>query len=375
MLPWHGFTLFPNGDVKNCAVSGLTLGNIHQNLLPEILDNESSMQVRKDMQDNVRHARCTTCYRSEDLQPKSNFSNLISNRAWYMKVMKNHDLSVYQTRRFVRPQILDLRWRNTCNFACIYCGPDLSSRWASELNDDSHVIDDKVFASNKQFILDNLSDVKHIYLAGGEPLLIKDNEDLLQKLRKVNPDATIRINTNLSKISNRIFEMLVHDFKDVRWTISLDSIADSYEYIRWPGIWSEFVSHLRILRNHTNKIDFNMTWSLLNAYDIFEAIDWLQDQMGFPDSTLVIQPVFQPSWLFIKNLDSEILSHLEQEIKTRLDKAQSGIYRSSLQSMLSCLETPWTGDLYESKKQLEIINQRRNIDFPQSLNYLNSINI
>lgn len=371
VLPWHGFTVFPNGDIKNCAISRELLGNLHDKFLPDILNNEISQQVRQDMQQDNRHKRCTTCYRTEDLQSESNVLSKISNRIWYMKVMKNHDLSVYSQTQYAETGVLDLRWRNTCNFACVYCGPDLSSKWASELNDSTHTIDEEIFAKNKSYVLDNLKSVRHVYLAGGEPLLIVENRELLERLKIDSPSATVRINTNLSVINNKIFNLLIDDFKNTKWTISVDSIGPSYEYIRYPGNWSIFSKNLKELSQHTKNIDFNMAWSILNAYSIFEAIDFLQQEFGFPDSVFVIQPVFGPDWLFINNLSNHVLEDLKEKIKQRLLSAQSDLYRNSLNSMLSCLDMPWEKRLDETKELLAIINQRRNLDFTNTLSYLN----
>lgn len=373
VLPWHGYSLFPNGDVKNCAISNQILGNLHDKFLPDILNNQSSQEVRADMQQGIRHDRCQTCYRTEDLQPKSNLLNKISNRIWYMKVMKNHDLTVYSQNQFAKTQVLDLRWRNTCNFACVYCGPDLSSKWAAEINDRSHVINEDVFVKNKQYILNNLKDIRHVYLAGGEPLLITENQELLEKLKIDSPLATIRINTNLSNINNKIFHMLIHNFQDTKWTVSIDSIQSNYEYVRYPGIWSEFLKNLKQLKQHTNNIDFNMTWSLLNPYEIFEAVDFLEKELGFADSTFVIQPLFDPPWLFIKNLPDHTLDDLKDKITQRLGNAKSNLYRNSLNSMLSCLDLPWTKEVTETKKELEIINNRRQLHFPESLQYIHQL--
>ena len=370
VLPWHGFMLFPNGDVKNCAISKETLGNLHTQFLPDILNNQHSQQIRADMQQDIQHPRCISCYRTEELQPESIALDKISNRIWYMKVMKNHDLNVYSNNQYVGSKILDLRWRNTCNYACVYCGPDLSSKWASELNDQSNIIDDDIFEKNKLYILENLKDVKHVYLAGGEPLLMKENQELLERLKIDSPTATIRINTNLSVINNSIFNILINDFKNTKWTISMESIGPNYEYLRYPGNWNNFNNNLKELQKHTKNIDFNMTWSVLNAYDIFDAIDFLQDEYKFTDSTFVIQPIFGPTWLFIKNLADSVLSDLEGKIKQRLDSSQSELYRNSLNSMLTCLRMPWEKQLDDTKNQLETINQRRNLNFSNSLQYI-----
>jgi MoaA/NifB/PqqE/SkfB family radical SAM enzyme len=166
--------------------------------------------------------------------------------------------------------------------------------------------------------------------------------------------------------------MLVHDFKNTKWTISVDSIGSNYEYVRYPGIWSEFLKNLKQLKTYTNNIDFNMTWSLLNPYEIFEAVDFLED-LGFADSTFIIQPVFDPTWLFIKNLPDCTLDNLRDKITERLGNAKSELYRNSLNSMLSCLNMPWVKEIKKTKQQLEIINQRRQLRFPESLQYVHQL--
>jgi MoaA/NifB/PqqE/SkfB family radical SAM enzyme len=228
-----------------------------------------------------------------------------------------------------------------------------------------------VFAKSKSYVLENLQSIRHVYLAGGEPLLIVENQELLERLKIDSPNATVRINTNLSIINNKIFNLLINDFKDTKWTISVDSIGPSYEYIRYPGIWTKFNKNLNELCQRTKNIDFNMTWSVLNAYSIFEAIDFLQKEFKFPDSVFVIQPVFGPDWLFINNLPDHVLEDLKEKIRQRLLSAQSDLYRNSLNSMLSCLDIPWNKQLDETKRQLEAINQRRNLDFTNTLSYLN----
>lgn len=370
VLPWHGFTLFPNGNVKNCAISLERLGNVKQDSLYDILDNNISCNVRQDMQSNIKHERCNVCYRTEDLQ-NDNPLNKISNRIWYMKVLKNHDLSVYQQDSFVKPKVLDLRWRNTCNLGCIYCGPDLSSRWASERNKQAFIrIDEEFLDKTKKYIFENIKEIKHIYLAGGEPLLMKENLELLEELKKHNPTVTIRINTNLSNINNKIFDTLINDFKNTKWTVSIDAIEEDYEYIRYPGNWDIFSKNLSYLYSKTNNIDYNMTWSVLNAYSIFEATDFLQHNLNCPDSVFVIQPIFNPKALQINNLSVQTLEHIKTIIKERMQKCSSSLYKNSLESMLSSLDLPTNKRFNKTLKFLNIINKERSLTFPTSLTNL-----
>ena len=370
VLPWHGFALFPNGTIRNCAISSERLGNVKENSLYNILDNNASCNIRKDMQSNIKHKRCNQCYRTEDLQ-HDNPLNKISNRIWYMKVLKNHNLSVYQQDSFVGPKILDLRWRNTCNLGCIYCGPDLSSRWANERNKQQFIrIDETFLNETKKYIFENIKEIKHIYLAGGEPLLIKENLELLEELKKQNPTVNIRINTNLSKINNKIFEILIKDFPTTKWTISIDAIKEDYEYIRYPGNWDIFSNNLAYLYSKTTNIDYNMTWSVLNAYSIFEATDFLQQNFNCPDSVFVIQPIFNPRALQVNNLSSQTLDNIKIEIKERMQKCNSSLYKNSLESMLSSLDLTTNKRFNKTLKFLNVINKQRSLIFPTSLTNL-----
>lgn len=369
-LPWHGFALFPNGDVRNCAISNELLGNLHTSDLDDILSNSVSRSVRQDMIDGTKHQRCNTCYRTEDLQ-NSNPLSKISNRIWYMKVMKNHDLGAYDQTEFVSPQILDLRWRNTCNYRCVYCGPSLSSRWASDRNKSANfTIDEHKLAETKKYIFDNIKTIKHVYLAGGEPLLIKENLEVLERLKEHNPNVTIRINTNLSVINNKIFKLLVDDFKNTKWTISVDSIEEDYNYIRYPGDWNNFLKNLTYLYSKTKNINYNMTWSVLNAYSIFDAIDFLQQKFSCPDSVFVIQPIFEPRTLHISHLSTDVIDDLRSVINKKLSQCESSLYKNSLQSMLSYLDLSCRKNLDRTIKFLNIINKQQGLDFPQSLAHL-----
>lgn len=288
-----------------------------------------------------------------------------------MKVLKNHDLDVYKQNSYAKLNVLDLRWRNTCNYSCVYCGPDLSSRWVTERNKKLvYKIDEQFLEETKRYIFDHIHEIKHVYLAGGEPLLIKENLELLEQLKQHNPNVTIRINTNLSVIDNKIFQMLVDDFADTKWTVSIDAIGEDYEYIRYPGNWDNFLKNLTYLYSKTKNIDYNMTWSVLNAYTIFDAIDFLQQTFNCPDTVFVIQPIFGPRSLQTSNLCKDTLDDLRSIIEQRLQKCSSKLYQNSLESMLESLDLHTSKRFDKTLKFLNTINRQRMLQFPKSLTNL-----
>jgi sulfatase maturation enzyme AslB (radical SAM superfamily) len=117
-----------------------------------------------------------------------------------------------------------------------------------------------------------------LYLAGGEPLMMKENEIVLQALMQKNPECHICVNTNLSQIeNNRIFDLLISG-KNVQWLVSVDDMNERYEYLRYPGKWNIFAKNLHTLKQKSNSVSFNMVFINLNALTIWDTVDYLLDQ-------------------------------------------------------------------------------------------------
>lgn len=336
-LPWNGIFVNPDGQVKNCSISGTTIGNLNHDSLSSLVNNSVNQQIRTDMLGNIRHPRCNACYSVEDI---ANTEINHSNRTWYKKIaIKNTNMNVFDSAQNFELSVLDLRWRNTCNFACVYCGPDLSSNWAGLMQQDHWNIEQQHLESSKQYIFSKLATVKHVYLAGGEPLLMKDNLELLTRLWAVNPNAQIRINSNISNLNGPVFQEL-KKFHNVVWTLSVESMHECFEYMRWPGRWQDFVTNSVTIKNMANdQINFNMVWCILNADEIFDTVDFLIAQ-GFHENMFVIQCLGDPSPLSVLHLPSEHLLALKLKIQHRLQQANPEwwLYKS-LDSMYNFLNT------------------------------------
>jgi len=359
-LPWTGAYIDPCGVVKNCAISAESLGNIHHQTVQQCLLGEPNKIIKQDMLNNVRHPRCNACYKVENFSNKPETSQ--SNRTWYKRTgVKFVEHGLYDQAENFKLDVLDLRWRNTCNQACVYCGPDLSSRWASELNDTSRVIDETVLEQNKKWLLDNLDTVSHVYLAGGEPLLIKENIELLDRLWNRRKDVTIRVNTNLSRVDTEVFKRLAM-FDHVKWTVSVDAIESHYEYIRYPGNWNTFIKNLISLRDTGADINFNLVWFVLNAESIFDCFDFLMD-LGFHENAFVTQPLTEPEELGVWNLSDTQLESIKQTIESRLEQADSTYWLyKSLSSMYNCIILHRDKNIVATQSFLETIDLRRNLD-------------
>ena len=355
-LPWHGFELEPNGDVKNCIISKTHLGNINQQNIKDILHSDKNKILKQKMLDDKKPYNCSGCYLQE--KGRSNLSS-ISSRLYYLKeIGAKTDLTLYDNVKNFSLKHVDLRWTNSCNQACVYCGPEYSSKWAQELG--------KKVKSNKEarqevkdYVFENITQLENVYLAGGEPMLMKENLEFLQLLKEKNPNCTIRVNTNLSTTETGIFELLC-SFKNVHWTISAESTEEEYNYIRHHGNWNDFLQNLDVINNLDHKISFNMLHFILNYKGIHNCIDLLKGK-GFHDNSFVIGPLYTPPHLNMLNLPEEMLNNVVHSLKDKLNQRPQGYLKNSYENLIKYYTTTkFQKNLKSFYYNLGKMDQRRN---------------
>lgn len=265
--PWVSFYVDPSGNIENCCVSRNKLGNIEQgDNLKQVLFHGKNQNIQKAMLNGQELEGCSWCYDK---------SHTLQNR--FFDIFPDRNDPLYESGKF-ELRYLDLRWSNVCNYACIYCGPELSSTWAQEVGE-THRIERETKNSMLDTVLEQVDTIKELYLAGGEPTMMKENEILLKELVKRNPDCHVCVNTNLSQTNNRVFELLTQ-LPNCQWLVSVDASDAQYEYIRYPGKWSDFSNNLNQL---SGNVSFNMVFISLNALSIWDTIDDLLNRGHQPN--------------------------------------------------------------------------------------------
>jgi len=351
-MPWTGMMYNFNGEVKNCIRSAGALGNIKDQPINQILvDNNVPRQQQIINQTPVE--TCRTCY---DLERGKKGFDIISDRVFYIRELKNVPVDTYQVGNFDL-RTIDVRWTNLCNFACVYCGPEFSSKWSDELKIRHTVASDQQLTDFKNYIYDHAGQLKHVYLAGGEPLLMKENLTLLEKL---NPNTNIRINTNLSKVDTRVFEA-VCEFPNVHWTVSVESMAEEFEYIRHGGSWTDFLENLNKIKHLGHKISFNMLHFLLNYNSIFDCVDFLKS-LGFHNNSFVIGALLNPEYLNIRHLPESVLNSVKNKLQDKINQKPGYLLEDSYRNMLHYIDTPFEKNIKQSVDKIAVLDQRRGVD-------------
>ncbi len=359
VLPWTGFELEPDGVVKNCIISKETIGNIHQNSIEDILQSKKNLEIKAQMLNKEFPNNCAGCYFQEKDRATS-FEN-ISSRLYYAKELGPHiNNNLLDNKNNFDLSHVDLRWTNHCNQACVYCYPEYSSKWATELG--------KTIKSNKQakdqvkkYVFKNIKKLKNIYLAGGEPMLMNDNKEFLTLMLEHNPDVHIRVNTNLSSTKTGVFQLLCK-FKNVHWTVSVESMDKEYEYIRYHGSWKDFIKNLKHIQTLNHKISFNMLYFILNYKSIFDCIDYFKS-IGFHNNSFILGPLIYPLFFDVrhlpKNIKKEVITMFENKIAE-----QPGFYlQNSLENCLKYLtEDGFNANIELTRQNIKKMDLRRKLD-------------
>lgn len=271
--PWLSVYVDPAGAVENCCVSKNSLGNVNSENIRDLVKQGKNYQIQQSMLNDQSVQGCSWCQgRSHTL------------RGRFDSLFPDHQDPLYQNPGQFELRYLDLRWSNVCNYACVYCSPTLSSAWATELGE-THLIQRETKKELLTWVLEQIENIQHIYMAGGEPTMMRENEVILEAIRDRNPDCKILINTNLSHAqSSRVFE-IGKDLVNCSWMVSMEDRADRYDYIRYPGKWGEFSQNLTRLQNQVPAlaIAFNMVFLNLNALTMWDTVDELLERGFDPD--------------------------------------------------------------------------------------------
>ena len=356
-LPWTGFIVQQNGEIKNCVLSNDAIGNINNTPIEQILKSEKNQSIKRQMLSDQKPSSCSGCYKLE--VGKNNF-DIISQRIYYLKELRKVDPALYDQIDNFDLHTVDIRWTNQCNQACVYCGPHNSTLWEKEVGP-RKMMSPKAKEAIRTFIFDNVSKLKNVYLAGGEPTLMNENIQFLTLLLEKNPNVQLRVNTNLSNTNTKVAR-LIKQFKNVHWLASVESTGDHYNYIRYGGKWEGLCANLEEIRKiETHKVTFNMLWCILNYKELFKCIDYFSG-LGFHNNAFVLGPVYGPEYLNILNLPQHKLDQAKQELQDRISTKPGFLLEDGYRNLLKYLDTPFKKDLAQSFNKLAVIDQRRKVD-------------
>lgn len=293
--PWTSLFIDTFGAVKPCCASKYPLGNIKSKPLEQIINGQKHLEVKASLLAGQPHKHCNHCY---DLENKSSSSS----RQWFNEFvpMSNPRLEDFNL------QMVDIRWSNNCNLRCLYCN-ELSS---------SAIADFKGIPKKYNFrqwqdevlslIKSNILTIKEVYLVGGEPLLMKENIQLLELLS--NQHITVITNLSLDNTKNEIYKQLLTK-ANVNWEISLEQTGKKYEYVRNNSSWLQVLTNIQDLKTKQQHYGFHFLICIYSAIDLYAVLKELQD-LG----TVVFSLLTGPAMLSVFNQNNQVKSKVIEQI-------------------------------------------------------------
>lgn len=264
ILPWVHLHVSQNGRVSPCCNNNRYLGNVKQSSIKEIWKGRAFEELRKQFRNDIPDKRCSHCYNIEASGKES--MRQLSNQKYIKELNKVND---------TKPIYLDIRFSNICNFKCKTCWHGNSSAWFEEgsKNNASNKRVTKAFTGNFKDLFLYLDDVKEIYFAGGEPLIMEEHYQILEELEKRELfNVELRYNTNFSNLNYKD-KSILHiwkKFKKVHVSASVDAAFKLGEEIREGFNWKQFIENRKQMLNICPEIYFEIspTVSTLNIFDL-----------------------------------------------------------------------------------------------------------
>ena len=303
--PWRGLHINPQGNVKTCCAGNPNmLGNLDSNTIEQILNNTTMQEVRESLANGVPHEYCSNCVQAERMGNESE-------RHWHNRVNPGFDYATAGSQ-YHYPVIVDVRWNTTCNLSCNYCAPTCSSKWAAIQNVPFKSGARPYYNAVCDFIAQHYEHIHEVALVGGEPLLLPENERLLDVIP---PDAIVTLITNLNVDfgKNKIFRKLSQR-RRVGWSMSFDNTDQRFEYVRHGGSWAmtshniAVVKDLMAVQGHWGGI--HAVYNIYNATRICELRKFAHNN----NVTVLWQQLFQPEHLDPTMLGPEVAALAIAEI-------------------------------------------------------------
>jgi len=229
----------------------------------------------------LNSSTCHDCYdrESEGQESARQFETL----EWSVR-MNFH--SIEDFKKITSPAYYELRPNNKCNVMCRTCD-----------NQHSHLIDREwksigipltpYTESNISFDKINFQTVQKIYVGGGEPTVMHEFYDFLQRCISIGKtDFELVIGTNGMKFSDKLLKLLDH-FSDVCFSISFDGYKKVNDYVRWGTEFDTVVANGRTAIDRGHKVGLQTVFSIYNATNMHEIFEFYDDK--FPKSSSLVQ--------------------------------------------------------------------------------------
>lgn len=362
LAKWTQVTIhLQNGFTHSChhpVPHKIPLEELEKN--PYALHNtQYKIEQRKQMLEGKQPQECNYCWNIENLG-KDYLSDRHYKSAEYWSSEYLDEILENPLDKNFLPTYLEVSFSNVCNLSCMYCSPQISSKWQDDirrngpynLGDFKHADlnwldtqgmtpiperEHNPYVEAFWKIWPELSKKLRVFrITGGEPLMSKHTWRILEYIQQnPKPDMELLINTNLcvqDKLIDKLIEIgkdLIENKKVKRFEIytSVESSGKQAEYIRSGLDYEKFINNLLRVTTEMpmikwrSKVVIMATYNLLSIPKFRNLLTWLLEYRkmysakDWKNIWLDISYLRYPSWQTVSLADQKLLDKIKSDLE------------------------------------------------------------
>lgn len=373
VLPWISLEASPVGTVRPCCLADNELCdnqgnkfNLNTATFSDIQNSDDMQELREQFLRGEQPATCRRCWAEED-------AGRTSKRMHTLNRLKHMGIDSTWTKDAKPLMFLDLKLGNICNLKCRICGSWSSSQFAAEElkfslekknNFHYQMLRDGAWPrNNPQFWteIDSIVDqIRYLEFTGGEPFLIQEHFDLLQRLvdRGVSGQIEIHYNTNGTQWPEGA-ESIWRHFRHVEIAFSIDDVGARFEYQRTNAAWLEVehnIEQFRQMRARNSNISLQVccTVNIFNIMYLADVAHWIKDQSF---DFVYWNILHDAPWLSIAHLPSTAKTLIAEHVQRQQFPSQ---YRDELSRIIDFMQQGESLPAEQILRNIRTLDQRRN---------------
>ena len=384
MIPWTSIETSPVGYYRPCCLYRENLSDdsgkyytTSKNSIQEVMNSKFMKNLRTEFKKGSRPVGCESCWKEEDAGKKSKRIH-----TWE----KAHTLGqVHVAKDIISPVFIDLKLGNICNLKCRICWAGSSSQWATEnIKTDPgsekqwrKLLKEGAWPRNKNNFFDSLEEVlphiRYFEITGGEPLMIKQQFDVLRKCVEKNYAKHIEVhyNTNGTQFPEKELNEIWPHFKRIELAFSIDDIKRRFEYQRHPAKWNIVNDNMKKFKVSGLKNLSTQVCTTINFFNI-----------AYVDELIPYIDEWQPDFWYINSLHnpSEFdIQQLPKDIKDVISGklAKAKVRKDEMNTAIKYLnsEPNTVVENYKNKllSRIRKIDSARKENFKEIFPYMNTL--
>lgn len=282
-LPWMHIETTPLGEFRPCCLAEQTIPGLNitkGDSIKDAFESDYMEDLRGQFLQGKQPATCAKCWALESAGNKSK------------RIISNEKFGIDTSKKSLK--FLDLKLGNICNLKCRICGSWSSSKWAQEEIELGNKLA-RGWLEQGQWprqqhnlwneITELLPDIEHFEFTGGEPFLIKEHFDILEKSVELgtSQQQKIHYNTNGTTFPEHAIKNIWPYFKEVEIAFSVDDIENRFEYQRYPANWQLVNTNIKKFNDMKNtykniKTQVCCTINIQNIFNLDAVANWIDQQ-------------------------------------------------------------------------------------------------